>query len=107
SRAGTSSLSRSHSSLSNSRRTIVNSSHTRLRSDTEELIVCIQMLLTTPNAAILGTIPTGLEAPSGEELNPIFVGDALLAFLSSYGTITRAHLPALTAMSLVFQWLSP
>lgn len=80
------SVSRSTSSL----RSVIHS-QARLRSDTEEVIMCIHLLLLSPNAAISGF---------GEA-----IGSTLIKFLTAHRNITRAHHPALSAFAHLFQYL--
>ncbi|RPA80738.1 hypothetical protein BJ508DRAFT_415211 [Ascobolus immersus RN42] len=60
----------------------------RLKAETEEYIICIALLASTPNAPIISSA-TG-------------IADCLLKFLSTYPTITRVHQPAYSALNSTF-----
>lgn len=65
------------------------SSNVRLNHNSEELLLCLQILLRTPNAPVV---------KNGE-----MTCKTVLGFLTSQQTVTRAHQPALSALNSILE----
>ena len=70
--------------------------NTRLRSETEELMICLQLLLQMPNTPIVHVGETSEKIASS----------AILDFLESQTTLTSAHVPAFSSLNSILATIS-
>ncbi|KAI5811100.1 hypothetical protein DFH27DRAFT_8872 [Peziza echinospora] len=70
----------------------------RLKSETEELMLCLQLLLQIPNAPIMSLVQADL-ALSSDEKTEIPLSHSIMNFLKSQPNLTSAHLAAFSSLN--------